>query len=390
MKEDVFMDDKLFDIFSEETEVPECVLKRVDQTLEMIENPAKSHKGDGQEDRTKTRKRSAKKNWKRSLILTFAAVLTFGATVFAAEKYMGISSFFGLDGKQMPKEAQELVEKAPVQQEDGDSIITYTVKEALCDKNSVQVVVEATAKERGKYLLIGSDFSEEDMVRDLGIESDKTIADYANDKGLTVVKVGASFDYNSDLGIISAVCQYQTEADDVLYIYSSAKKENKSGSLMVSCVGTATLPDAKNVDDVMRTNITFQMEDKSQGACVTYVPEDGDASAADEEAGVVTADGKIRILSVDVEQTEIANYVSVHYILLNGEFHFFLEATDAEGNPWTWSNIGSGGSPEPVIGQEAVWNLTYEKTELTDEIGIFAYDYENDVTYETVQMKLQK
>lgn len=36
------MDDKLFDIFSEETEVPECVLGRVDETLEMIENSAES------------------------------------------------------------------------------------------------------------------------------------------------------------------------------------------------------------------------------------------------------------------------------------------------------------------------------------------------------------
>lgn len=417
------MDDKLFDIFSEETDVPECVRRRVDETLEMIEDSAGSDKAYRQEEQTgrgingtvenqntgtkkiyslesnenagkknEGRRRNKKKNWKRSLILTFAAVLAFGATVFAAEKYMGISSFFLSDGKQMPQEAQELVEKAPMQQEDGDSILTYTVKEALCDRNSVQVVIEAMAKERGKYLLIGSDLSEEDMVRELGIESDKTIADYANDKGLTVVKVGASFDYNSDLGIISTVRQYQAEEDDVLYIYSSAKKENKSGSLMVSCVGTAMLPDAQNGEEVMRTNITFQMEDKSQDTCVTYVPEEGeeDTSAADGEAGVVTADGKIKILSVDVEQTEIANYVSVHYILLNGEYHFFLEATDAEGNPWTWSNIGSGGSPEPEAGRESVWNLTYEKTELTDEIGIFAYDYENDVTYETVRMKLQK
>ena len=34
------MDNKLFDIFSEETEVPECVHRRVDETLEMIENSA--------------------------------------------------------------------------------------------------------------------------------------------------------------------------------------------------------------------------------------------------------------------------------------------------------------------------------------------------------------
>ena len=39
------MDDRLFDIFSEETEVPECVLRRVDETLEMIENSAESDRG---------------------------------------------------------------------------------------------------------------------------------------------------------------------------------------------------------------------------------------------------------------------------------------------------------------------------------------------------------
>ena len=190
------MDNKLFDIFSEETEVPECVYRRVDATLEMIENSAESDKG------------HQRKNWKRSLILTVAAVMAFGATVFAAEKYMGISSFFQEVGNKMPKEAQAMIEKDPVQQEDGDSILTYTVKEALCDKNSVQVVVEVAAKERGKYLLAGQDTMNEDPVRNLGIESDKTIGEYAAEKGLIIVKVGASFDFDSDLGIETAVGNY--------------------------------------------------------------------------------------------------------------------------------------------------------------------------------------
>lgn len=56
------------------------------------------------------------------------------------------------------------------------------MKEALCDKNSVQVVVEVTAKERGKYLLAGQDALNEDPVRNLGIESDKTIEEYAAEK----------------------------------------------------------------------------------------------------------------------------------------------------------------------------------------------------------------
>ena len=46
------MDDKLFDIFSEETEVPECVLRRVDETVEMIENSAESDKGYRKEEKT--------------------------------------------------------------------------------------------------------------------------------------------------------------------------------------------------------------------------------------------------------------------------------------------------------------------------------------------------
>ena len=50
------MDDKLFDVFSEETEVPECVLRRVDETLEMIENSAESDKGYRKEEKRASRK----------------------------------------------------------------------------------------------------------------------------------------------------------------------------------------------------------------------------------------------------------------------------------------------------------------------------------------------
>ena len=330
------MDNKLFDIFSEETEVPECVYRRVDATLEMIENSAESDKG------------HQRKNWKRSLILTVAAVMAFGATVFAAEKYMGISSFFQEVGNKMPKEAQAMIEKDPVQQEDGDSILTYTVKEALCDKNSVQVVVEVAAKERGKYLLAGQDTMNEDPVRNLGIESDKTIGEYAAEKGLIIVKVGASFDFDSDLGIETAVGNYRNLEDDVVDFYSSAVKTNESKNLTVSCIGTATLPDAKCVDDVMRTNITFQLEDKSQGKSMTYVPVDGEG---------ITADGKVKILSADIEETEVGDYVTIHCIFLEECDSISLDVMDLNGNLWQLSDLG-GGSEVAESGREAIRKRT--------------------------------
>ncbi len=403
------MDDKLFDIFSEETDVPECVLRRVDETLEMLENSVESDKeyqkenrtgrvinGTGRTENIGTRKKSGKKNWKRSLVLTFAAVLTFGVTVFAAEKYMGISSFFQEVGNKIPEEAEELIEKDPVQQEDGDSILTYTVKEALCDKNSVQVVVEVTAKERGKYLLVGQDAMDEDSVQNLGIESDKTIGEYAEEKGLVIVKVGVGFDFDSDLGIDTAVCNYRSQEDDVLDFYSSAVKNNQSENLTVSCVGSAMLPGAKSVDDVMRTNITFQLEDKSQGKSATYVPVAADMSetenesnAGEADAGVSAADGKVKILSADIEETEMGDYATIHYIILEEFDSLSLDVTDSDGNVWQISELG-GSSPVAEVGKEVTCQVNYQKTDLPDEIGIRVYDYETNTTYEPVMLKIQK
>lgn len=381
------MDDKLFDAFSEETTVPKCVLNKIDETLDMLEKEEKA----GETGRTAERetvlpmvqmkgkgRTARRKNWKRSLVLSFAAVMAFGVTVFAAEKYMGISSFFSNGGSQLSEEAQALIENEPVQQEDGDSILTYTVKEALCDKNSIQIVVEAAAKERGKYFLINEDLSYDDKVSNLGINSDKTVEEYASEKGLTVVRTNASFEFGEELGISSASSDFRSQEDDVLLIYSSAIKENQSSNLTVSCVGTAMLPDAKNVEDVMRTNITFQMEDKSQGRTVTYVPKDS-------EDGVITADGKVKLLSVEVEESEVGEYVTIHYEVLENTDDIVLDVTDADGNIW---NMGNGVSNTTVeTGKEGVWQIMYEKTDLPDEIGIRAYDYENTISYEPVMLQ---
>ena len=395
--------DKLFDIFSEDTTVPKCVRNRIDETLDMLERAEDKEKEAGYEDRSmkkeniadqkkilpmvqnggKTRstgRRTCRRNWKRSLILSFAAVMAFGATVFAAEKYMGISSFFSNGGSQLSEEAQALIENEPVQQEDGDSIITYTVKEALCDKNSVQIVVEATAKERGKYFLVGEDFSYDDPVSNLGISSDKTIEEYASEKGLTVVRVNAHFEFGEELGISSASGDFRSQEDDVLMIYSSAAKTNQSSNLTVSCVGIAVLPDAKSEKDVMRTNITFQLEDKSQEKTVTYVPKNS-------EDGVITADGKVKIQSVDVEESEVGEYVTIHYMVLEDDSNISLDVINADGNLWKMTSVG-GSNEIDDTGKEGVWKIMYEKTNLPDEIGIRAYDYENTISYEPVMLQM--
>ena len=70
--------------------MPECVRRRVDETLEMIENSAESDRGYQKEEKTGKvingtdrmgKIGNTEKLGSRSLILTFAAVMVFGATV---------------------------------------------------------------------------------------------------------------------------------------------------------------------------------------------------------------------------------------------------------------------------------------------------------------------
>ena len=53
------MDDKLFDIFSEETTVPKCVLDRIDETLDTLERTEDKKK----ETRSTRGTKPTRKNW---------------------------------------------------------------------------------------------------------------------------------------------------------------------------------------------------------------------------------------------------------------------------------------------------------------------------------------
>ena len=95
------MDDRLFDVFTEDTDVPKCVQNRIDETLEMLEsvnyenlentgniseyktmksgerkeNAVVLAKAKRNESSANSFRKHGKKKWKRSLVLSFAAGL---------------------------------------------------------------------------------------------------------------------------------------------------------------------------------------------------------------------------------------------------------------------------------------------------------------------------
>lgn len=77
------MDDRLFDIFSEETDVPKCVQNRIDETLEMLESV-----------NCKNLEKPGKKTWKRSLFFFLCSCAGIWCYCFCSRKIYGNLQLF--------------------------------------------------------------------------------------------------------------------------------------------------------------------------------------------------------------------------------------------------------------------------------------------------------
>ena len=87
------MDDKLFEIFSGKTEVPEIVTDRIEAALNKIQEQQPDF---GRDKIASFSPQGRSRKRRRVLILSFAAILILGVSVFAAEKYLGITDFWKL------------------------------------------------------------------------------------------------------------------------------------------------------------------------------------------------------------------------------------------------------------------------------------------------------
>ena len=85
----------------------------------------------------------------------------------------------------------------------------------------------------------------------------------------------------------------------------------------------------------------------------------------------------------------MGDYATIHCIFLEEADSISLDVTDLEGNLWQLSDLG-GGSEVAEVGKEATFQMSYQKTDLADEIGIRAYDCETNTAYEPVRMKLKE
>lgn len=373
------MDDRLFDIFSDESSIPAIVTDRIDSTLLSLEEENKLHS-----EKTISFTGRKKSKWKGLLALT-AAIAIMSVSVYAAEKYWGISDFLRKYDTELSAEQQSLVDTNVELISKGDSIVDYTIKEAVCDGKSVQVVIEVTAKERGKYLLAPTDALATDSVANLGWDGDSTIGEYAESKDLEIAYVGISCSLISHQEVEFASQDFQNIEDDVIDIFVSSRITesglNTDENLAVTCTGSVRPSDAETHDDIYTTDLQFQLQNKTNSQTATYA-----LATSEDEPDKTTTAGNTSIKSVTIESTDLANYATIVLTVNDAADPLDVNLCDEDGATWQAMDIIQQESSDSEHTVTEI--ITYPKQDLPDKLYLQIYDWDNDTYYDPVEFKL--
>lgn len=247
------MDNKLFQSFTEETEIPETVNARIENTLTYLKNE--------KQEKTGRRIHSWKKVRKTAIVAVACIALT-GTGVYAVGSHFGLFDFMERSGLAVSEDTVKKTQ-TDVGEKAENALASFEVKEALYDNNSVYITVEVQAVKPEKYLLVPEDVMETDTLYYLGIESEQTVGEYAAEKGRELLFIGAGFQFTEELAMDTYSRDFKSISDDkaILFLYGSRRNgTSEPEKLDLFCTGSAREKDAKSADDVYRCKIPFTLQ----------------------------------------------------------------------------------------------------------------------------------
>lgn len=369
-----------------EVEIPDSVWRGYTQTL--AELPEKGGRG-SYRSRGKNKyagrnnKRSAGMSALKAAALVLISVTLLGTGAYAAGRYFGILDFLkgnGNAGAVPPVEAEELIVPVPEDAQQKTEITEgmaadYTVKEAMCDSESIYVVLEARAKERGRYLFVPEDAVAEDPVRNWGIDSDLSAGEYAASKNLEIMHVNGAIQNTDELGIAVSTIYFQWVEDDVMDIMVECGKTEKGETLDVVCTGILWNESMTDMEDILRTEIRFSLTDISNAEAIAYEP-----------AGTAEIPGSSAVIrKAEVIQTKLGTYVEMIYQCDDTE-NFNVHPLRLAGDDGQEHIIRMPSGTEILGNGEYFFKMCLEKRELGDSILLEAYDEETKEVYGTIEL----
>lgn len=203
-----------------------------------------------------------------------------GLSAYAAIYHTSLLSLFKGESREIQDTANRLlqtdVSQKSVSDKEQTQYAAFSVREAICDKNTVNVQVVVTpAKE--DYLLVPSEYWSEIgtlNVASLSIDgvgkTKDSIQAYADKVGKKCIRVGADIQADAD----SQSIDYMTEADGTLVYSFSFENTSKNSKLEYVCDTLVYTSKDGNDASLIRDSFTFTLKDNSGDVkTIQYVPE---------------------------------------------------------------------------------------------------------------------
>ncbi len=372
-------DRKYIHIFSQDTQVPMQVKKQANMAYSLI----KTNKATA--DITEL---SPKNYHYKKRVVLFAAILTLviGTSAYASIKHWGLNDFFAKSGKELTEQASTLIDKNVVQENIESTLVNFKVREAICDNETISVVLEAKPVASDKYLLLALDASYKDPVSNMGIEAKdgETIVEYARETNREMLSVNPSLRNNGEYLPCSA--DYTTEEDGTVVFILKVANTNKAENITLTC-NTVVYPiDLNgNMGETIKDSFDFQLYNKSTEVINMYQMSN---PTTVEDAGVIV--DKIEISSTELglytELTfHIAPEASNDMITLANDGLWFEYLEESGDNTWQ-SGLSGIGSIEEISNGVFVQKNNFSLRDLPDTITVRAFDCWNKTRFGEVTL----
>lgn len=359
------MDDKLYEIFSENTDIPAVVREHAQDALFQIQKEAPQA--------PLPRMRPRKRRVLRPLLVAAALTALLCTGVIAAEHYFGISDFFKKNGQSLEKAASDRIESVSSQTVSENPLVKFTVKEALYDSEFLYVLIHAQAKTPDSYLLVPDDLTlPEDPISNLGIDSPLSIAEYASANNKEILYVGCGLDHEKHPDM--ATCNFQStmNADGSLttLLYGGGWNSEEE---TLSLYGHVRTPEAQSMEDVLSSELTFSLQNLGNTVKHNYLPADTSNSF------------KIQLHEVTLMETDLGLYAEIHYTPIDSERPLSVDL--AEGDS---PIVSVEGGSKALEDGSFLTRISYEKRELPDALTLLVSDLQQDEIVERIPLTLSE
>ena len=351
------MDKKIRNIMKQESEIPDVVTKRMEDTFEHLAELKKENK-----------KNKLIYLFEHSYIkvaaITLVCILSLGTTAYAAVKYFGLMDFLGKTEMIESESSEKLIQEKMEEQgySASNEYATYTLKEALVDKELIYMVVEVAPKS-DSYLLAMQDCSPEDSVMNLFIDgvTEGSVQEYADENGKELVLVGMALFKDEEL--ISCVHDAKGTTDGKLYYCITATNGFGVSELDIKFTGSARLSSAQTMEDISRCSLDITLRDYSSQEEKTYmsVMENG------------WEDSGFDLKAVEIKETELGIYAT--YIYKADQFeeepYIGFVLSDTEGNKFNYMPYYINGGEEILDNGYHKVTYAYQKPENVSDLHLY-------------------